>query len=74
MEAAGKSYLDICYVKSGHNDDGDETRCGSDCVFGLILLDVCRAFRVFETEKTNQHKKKVEKQKVELFSFILVPV
>ena len=74
MEAIGCAYLDICYVKSGHNDDGDETRRGSDCVFGLILLDVCRAFRVFETEKMNQHKKKVEKQKVELFSFIFVPV
>ena len=59
MEAAGKSYLDICYVKSGHNDDGDETRCGSDCVFGLILLDVCRVFRVFETEKVNQNKKQI---------------
>ena len=42
--------------------------------FGLILLDVCRAFRLFETEKVNQHKKQSGKQKVELFSFILVPV
>ena len=52
----------------------DETRRGSECVFGLILLDVCRAFRVFETEKHEPTHKKIEKQKVELFSFILVPV
>ena len=47
---------------------------GSDCVFGLILLDVCRSFRVFETEKQEPTQFVSEKQKVELFSFILVPV
>ena len=74
MEAIGCAYLDICYVKSGHHDEGDETKCGSDCEFRLILLDVCRSFRVFETEKQEPTQFVLEKQKVELFSFILLPV
>ena len=74
MEAIGCAYLDICYVKSGHHDEGDETKCGSGCEIRLILLDVCRSFRVFETEKQEPTQFVLEKQKVELFSFIFVPV
>ena len=63
MEAIGCAYLDFCYVKSGHHDEGDETKCGSDCEFKLFLLNVCCAFRVFENEKHEPTHTKFRKTK-----------